>query len=86
MKIVKASQFKKDVKRSIKRHQNQENLKEVLSILQSGRKLPDKYHDHKLQGTDYRECHIEPNWLLIYKIEADALYLVGTGSHSDLFG
>ena len=49
--------------------------------------LSDRYRDHPLRGTwkGYREAHIEPNWLLVYRIEGDELHLVRTGSHADLF-
>ena len=86
MKVVEDKQFRKDKKRSIKRHKDQEKLKEVIIKLSNGEKLPEKYHDHILQGSHYRECHIEPDWLLLYKIEGDTLFLAGTGSHADLFG
>ena len=81
--------FKKDFKRMLKRGYNQEFLKDVLSLLVNQAVLPEKYKDHKLSGNyaGYRECHIEPDWLLIYKIYDDKLILVltRTGSHSDLF-
>ncbi len=65
-------------------------LAKVITILANGDRLPDKYRDHELQGNykGYRECHIEPDWLLIYKISSNILVLslVRTGSHSRLFG
>lgn len=68
---------------------NQEHLKNVLSLLAKQKALPEKYKDHNLSGNykGYRECHIEADWLLIYKIYDDKLVLVvtRTGSHSDLF-
>lgn len=80
--------FKKDFKRMLKRGYNQEHLKEVLTLLVNQAVLPEKYKDHNLIGNyaGYRECHIEPDWLLIYKIYDDKLILVltRTGSHSDL--
>lgn len=80
--------FKKDFKRMLKRGYNQEYLKEVLTLLVNQAVLPEKYKDHNLIGNyaGYRECHIEPDWLLIYKIYDDKLILVltRTGSHSDL--
>ena len=64
-------------------------LDEVVDTLRQGKKLDDKYHDHALTGNyqGFRECHIKPDWLLIYLIENDilTLTLVDTGSHSDLF-
>ena len=88
MDVVEDGQFRKGKKRSIKRHQDQTKLEEIIIKLLNGEKLPEKYHDHKLQGSydDCRECHIESDWLLIYKIDGDILRLIRTGSHADLFG
>jgi addiction module toxin, RelE/StbE family len=65
-------------------------LETVLALLASRNKMPEKYHDHLLKGEfkDFRECHIEPDWLLIYQIFDDELVLsaTATGSHSDLLG
>ena len=81
--------FKKDYKRVIKRGYNPALLEEVLEILVREEPLPEKYKDHSLSGnySGYRECHIAPDWLLIYKIfhERVVLLLTRTGSHSDLF-
>ena len=81
--------FKKDYKRMLKRGCNPQYLQDVLSFLVNQQALPEKYRDHNLSGnyTGYRKCHIEPDWLLIYKIFNDKLVLVltRTGSHSDLF-
>lgn len=81
--------FKKDYKRMLKRGCNPQNLQDVLTLLVNQQPLPEKYRDHNLSGnyTGYRECHIEPDWLLIYKIFNDKLVLIltRTGSHSDLF-
>ena len=81
--------FKKDYKRMLKRGCNPQNLQDVLTLLVNQQSLPEKYRDHNLSGNyaGYRECHIEPDWLLIYKIFNDKLVLVltSTGSHSDLF-
>ena len=81
--------FKKDYKRMLKRGCNPQNLQDVLSFLVNQQPLPEKYRDHNLSGNyaGYRECHIEPDWHLIYKIFNDKLVLVltRTGSHSDLF-
>ena len=64
-------------------------LKEVITLLAMGETLPEKYKDHALTGnwSEHRECHIQPDWLLIYRIEDDVLVLTlsRTGSHSDLF-
>ena len=81
--------FKKDYKRMLKRGCNPQNLQDVLTLLVNQQPLPEKYRDHNLSGNyaGYRECHIEPDWLLIYKIFNDKLVLVltRTGSHSDFF-
>lgn len=81
--------FKRDFKRSLKRGLNPQLLEEVITLLAEEQKLPPKYKDHALSGvySGYRECHIQPDWLLVYKIKADVLVLLltRTGTHSDLF-
>jgi mRNA interferase YafQ len=85
--IRRTTQFKKDVKRMGRRGKNFEEFKEVIGKLISGRVLETKYRDHYLVGQykGSRECHIEPDWLLIYEITDDELVLIRTGTHSDLF-
>ena len=87
--IKPTSRFKKDYKAIKKRGYNLGLLDEVLSILAKGRQLPEKYLDHPLKGDyiDCRECHITPDWLLVYEISESTLilYLTRTGTHSDLF-
>jgi len=58
-----------------------------IDILITSKTLPPKYHDHQLSGRwiGHRDCHIEPDWILIYRLISDSLYLERTGSHSDLF-
>lgn len=86
--IVWTSQFKKDYKLAMKRHLSIEFLDNVIRKLASGEKLPEKNKDHALTGNwvGFRECHIEPNWLLIYRVDNNLLVLtlVRTGTHSDL--
>ena len=87
--IEMSSRFKKDYKLAKKRGYNMELLKDVVNLLARGEQLPEKYLDHPLSG-DYRgtrECHIAPDWLLIYKKDNKELilYLMRTGTHSDLF-
>ncbi len=85
--IRRDTQFKKDVKRTLKRNKDINKLKKIINLLVNAEKLPPENRDHKLKGTlkDCRECHIEPDWLLIYRIEGSELCLVRTGTHSDLF-
>ena len=80
------TQFKKDVKRLKKWHKDFEKLKPIVQLLVEGEKLPPETRDHRLKGTlkDLRECHIEPDWLLIYRTEGSELCLVRTGSPADL--
>ncbi len=87
--IKPTTQFKKDLKAIQKRGYNLTLLTEIIELLADGKPLPDKNRDHSLSG-DYsgcRECHIAPDWLLIYEISQNELilYLTRTGSHSDLF-
>ncbi len=88
-KIVQSSKFKKDLKLLKRRRYDLSLLEVVVDTLASGKELPEKNRDHQLSG-DYagcRECHITPDWLLIYEIAEGELflYLTRTGSHSDLF-
>ena len=87
--IQRTSQFKKDYKAAVKRNLDMEQLKKVVQILAEGETLPEEYDDHTLKGkySGYRECHIQPDWLLVYKITEDLLILslYRTGTHSDLF-
>ena len=87
--VVWTSKFKKDYKLAIKRNKNIELLDDIIRMLSKGETLPEKNQDHALSGnwTGFRECHITPDWLLIYRIENDVLVLtlVRSGSHSDLF-
>lgn len=84
-------QFKKDYKLAIKRGCDQEQIKEVIQMLCEEQPLPLEYRDHSLTNSknykDMRECHITPDWLLVYKIIQDKLLLqlIRTGSYSDLF-
>lgn len=90
LKIRFRKQFKKDYKRMLKQPGHTAELfQKVLTYLTNEQPLPEKYRDHALTGSyiGFRECHILPDWLLIYKIEAEilTLTLTRTGSHSDLF-
>lgn len=87
--IVMSNRFRKDLKTAIKRGYRVELLETVVTCIAEGKTLDEKYRDHSLLGAynGYRECHITPDWLLIYKIVEDELYLLlsRTGTHSDLF-
>ncbi|HDQ03796.1 MAG TPA: type II toxin-antitoxin system YafQ family toxin [Deltaproteobacteria bacterium] len=86
-KIHISTAFEKDVARLVKRNKDMEKLKSAIRSLARGEKLDLIYRDHKLTGNYYgcRDCHIESDWLLIYKYNEDTLFLVRTGTHSDLF-
>lgn len=87
--IKPSAKFEKDLKRVNKRGWKIASLTGIIKELAAGKKLLEKHRDHDLVGnfTGLRECHIEPDWLLIYEIDRDnlTLYLVRTGSHSDLY-
>nr|WP_205396169.1 type II toxin-antitoxin system YafQ family toxin [Streptococcus lutetiensis] len=91
MKFERTNQFLRDYKRLKKKHYDMTKLKRVINLIVDGKKdiLYHKYKNHYLQGKykSYQECHIEPDWLLIYKITESRLTLVltRTGSHDDLF-
>ena len=88
-RIEESVRFKRDYKRILKQRRDMEKLRQVVSLLANGDELPAQYRDHILYGdyTGFRECHIESDWLLIYKIQNDVLILTlqRTGSHSELF-
>ncbi|MCM1135685.1 MAG: type II toxin-antitoxin system YafQ family toxin [Clostridium sp.] len=89
LRIVPSNQFKKDLKLAKKRGCKIEHLRDVVNALAAGQRLGERYRDHSLAGdySGFRECHVEPDWLLIYRINQDALelFLFRTGTHSDLF-
>lgn len=87
MKLSQTTQFKKDIQKQLKRGKNSIKLKEVIEILVSGATLPIKYCDHPLKGKwlGRRDCHIQPDWILIYRLSKDELLLERTGTHSELF-
>ena len=85
--IVRGSQFKRDVKLAERRGKDMAKLRELIQLLAEGNPLPLRYRDHALSGDwkHYRDSHIEPDWLLLYTIDGNDLYLVRTGTHADLF-
>ena len=84
---VRSTQFRRDIKRAQKRGKDLGKLLLPLTALIQQAPLPVRYRDHSLRGNwqSYREFHIEPDWLLIYRVKGDELQLVRTGSHADLF-
>lgn len=87
LNIIYSNQFKKDFKKCLKRKLDIELLKNVVAILAIPEPLPQKNRDHFLSGnhSGRKECHITPDWLLIYEVDGNDLYLDRTGTHSDLF-
>ena len=84
---IRSSQFKRDVKRLQKRGKDMAKLRDLLGLLIEQAPLPESCQDHPLRGNwnGYRDAHIEPDWLLLYRVDGDELYLTRTGSHADLF-
>ena len=89
LNIVLSNRFKKDLKTISKRNYDLDLLDEVVNTLAAQKPLPAKNKDHPLTGdyVGFRECHVQPNWLLVYRVEDDdlILFLSRTGTHSDLF-
>jgi mRNA interferase YafQ len=84
---VRSGAFKRDVERAQKRGKEMAKLRSLLQLLLDETTLPERYRDHPLKGgwTGWRDAHIEPDWLLIYRVTGTELLLARTGSHSDLF-
>ena len=87
LSIRRTTQFKRDIKRVLQSGKDIEKLLSIVEELAEGWKLPPEYHNHSLSGKDKnkRDCHIEPDWILLYAIEDDEFVLYRTGSHSQLF-
>ena len=85
--IFRKKKFEKDIRRVECRGKDLNKIKTVFEYLVTQKPLSKRYKDHNLKGefSDCRECHIEPDWLLIYRIDGDKLVLMRTGTHSDLF-
>ena len=85
---VRSTAFRKDVKRAAKRGKAMAKLKAVIEMLLEGAELDPRLRDHPLKGewSGWRDLHIEPDWLLLYRVSGDELQLARTGTHSDLFG
>jgi mRNA interferase YafQ len=84
---VLLTQYRRDLKRCEKRGKPMQKMRQVILLLLAGEPLPARRRDHALSGdwVGHRECHVDPDWLLIYKLSNESLYLVRTGTHSDLF-
>jgi mRNA interferase YafQ len=87
MRLTQTGQFKKDIERLQKRGKDLAKIKAVINLLLRKAPLPPRNRDHQLGGnwSGHRDCHIEPDWILIYKTLGDELRLERTGTHSDLF-
>ena len=89
LNIIRSKRFNKDLQIAIKRGFDMDLLDSVISKLANGKTLEKRYRDHALLGNyeDFRECHIKPDWILIYRIDDEdlELFLFRTGTHSDLF-
>lgn len=87
LNVKYSTQFKRDMKTCAKRRCNMALLQSVIDTLRIPAELPPKNADHTLSGDyiGYRECHITPDWLLVYRHNAGELFLYRTGTHSDLF-
>ena len=85
--LVAAAKFRKDVERVRRRGKDLSKLRKAIELLAAGDQLPTSYRDHALKGEfhGFRDCHLEPDWLLIYAQTKQTLQLVRTGTHSDLF-
>jgi mRNA interferase YafQ len=82
------NQFDRDLKKNLKKGKDKTKINEVMNMIINQIPLPPKYRDHRLQGEwkDCRECHIEPDWLLIYREEKSFVSFERNGSHTELFG
>ena len=87
LKIVPTRQFQKDLTKASKRGKSLDKIGLVIDCLADQKPLPLRHNDHILTGnySSHRECHVEPDWLLIYKATEEELILIRTGTHSDLF-
>lgn len=85
--VIQTSQFKRDIRRLKKRGKNLDKLAYVVRMLAADHPLHENYRDHALIGKweGSRDCHLEPDWILIYRNDSEALFLERSGSHSDLF-
>jgi mRNA interferase YafQ len=87
LKFQTTTKFERDCKRMVKRNKDMDKLRKIMLLLQNEQSLDPKHNDHPLTGEfkDSRDCHIEPDWVLIYRVSGDTICFERTGSHSDLF-
>ncbi len=87
LELAPSGRFKRDVKRAVKRGKDIGKLTAILDLLLTRLPLPASYNDHPLRGDwkGWRDLHVEPDWLLIYRVVGERLELAATGTHSDLF-
>ncbi len=87
LKLIQEKRFEKDIAKAKKRGKNLKKLLDIVALLLKEKPLPAKNRNHKLQGEfkDFWECHIEPDWLLIYQKGSNTIVLSRTGTHADLF-
>lgn len=87
--FTRSTKFRRDARRCQRQHKDMDKFKAVHGLLITGKPLPDKNKDHQLMGhwNNYRECHLEPDWLLIYRInkQEKVIEYIRMGSHADLF-
>ena len=85
--VAETNRFRRDLKLAVRRGKDLAKLKTIVQLLADRKPLPPRNRDHTLSGdwAGYRECHIEPDWLLIYGVEDRTLWLYRTGTHADLF-
>ena len=88
LEVRVTSRFEKEVKKAARQQKDMRKLSDVVDLLQAKKALPEKNRDHALTGnySGHRECHLSPDWLLIYRVTEAELILVRTGSHNELFG
>lgn len=88
LNVIPSTQFKRDLRRCVKRGYDLNLLQAIIETLRIPKALPPKNKDHNLSGdyAGFRECHILPDWLLTYYVDGNTIYLDRTGTHSDLFG
>jgi mRNA interferase YafQ len=88
LRPVASTAFRRDVKRAEKRGRDLTKLRRLIALLCEGKPLPARHRDHPLRGDwhGFRDAHIEPDWLLLYRVEGEELQLARSGTHADLFG